>query len=366
MWFFFSFCKMNPMVSKSLLLEASCVRARGAVAPHRHDLARLFKVNPGVHISNMTGQSGHVGSTVSFFYKWILVNAVILVKAVYYIYISCFSTAAKNKSSQKNCWFVVRSMFEIFCSSASLQGSSETGVQRFAANEGFITVIVWYFLFIFAAFNFWSPKRWLPHLLSLWEPNLVLNLRSQNLSSLGLWSPGRPGLCGLFCFCSFVGFILWPRRVCAFASGAHVWQHRRQGWGASAQLFLGGGIQHEHHLSLQHVRGQEIDAFRQCEVDPDAEIAFSVFRASTFRKPSVFRWNSCAVWDKTLPRNASQPSFEEIFGMTCFDLQLHLCVLCMIAQVGGELFILLCWHGNIVNMARVDCWQLQVSLSCGV
>lgn len=52
--------------------------------------------------------------------------------------------------------------------------------------------------------------------------------------------------------------------------------------------------------------GQEIDAFRQCEVDPDAEIALSVFRASTFRKPSVFRWNSCAVWDKTSPRNASQ------------------------------------------------------------
>ena len=104
----------------------------GAVAPRRHDLARLFKVDPGVHISNMTDQSGHVGSTVSFFCIYI------------YIHISCFSTAAKNKSSQKNCWFVVRSIFEIFCSSASLQGSSETGVRRFAANEGFINCLIFF------------------------------------------------------------------------------------------------------------------------------------------------------------------------------------------------------------------------------
>jgi len=111
--------------------------------------------------------------------------------------------------------------------------------------------------------------------------------------------------------------------------------------------FFRAGIQHEHRLSLQHVRCQEIDAFRQCEADPDAEIVFSVFRTSTFRKPSVFRWNSCAVWDKTSPRNASQPSFEEILGMTGFDLQLHLCILCMIAQVGGE--FILCFAGMVIS-----------------
>lgn len=77
----------------------------GAVAPRRHDLARLFKVDPGVHISNMTGQSGHLeGDLLARFVRVLLYH------------FSIFSTAAKHKSSQKSCWFVVRSIFEIFCS----------------------------------------------------------------------------------------------------------------------------------------------------------------------------------------------------------------------------------------------------------
>ena len=226
MWFFFSFCKMNLMDLKVPSFRGVMCQGKGGQWPHV--------------VTTWLASSKWIPG---FIFRTWLVKAVMWVLqyhfSVYiyiYIHISCFSTAAKNKSSQQKTvglWFDPLLRFSV-----ALQVFKVAARQEFKdLQRTKDSLIVWYF------FSYSLPSisghRKDGYLICLASANLILSwiCARKICRPLGLWSPGRPGLCGLFRFCSFVGFILWPRRVCAFASGAHVWQHRRQGWGASAQFF---------------------------------------------------------------------------------------------------------------------------------